>query len=142
MMTMASMPRIERLNYLFGGVLVVVCALTTHRDQALGAAVGVALTCLNFFFMNRLIGRWIDDAKRGDGVGSARVALIMPKMIGLMVAVVLCLKFLPIDAIFFVIGYSVFIVSILVEGVLSVLRPAPSDPDAPTGESSTPTSSS
>ncbi len=141
-MTLASMPRIERLNYLFGGLVIIVCALTTRRDQALGAAVGVALTCLNFFFMNRLIGRWIDDAKRGDGVGSARVALIMPKMIGLMVAVVLCLKFLPIDAIFFVIGYSVFIVSILVEGVLSVLRPAPSDPDAPTGESSTPTSSS
>lgn len=142
MMTMASMPRIERLNYLFGGVLVIVCALTTRRDQALGAAVGVALTCLNFAFMNRLIGRWIDDAKRGDGVGSTRVALIMPKMVGLMVAVVLCLKFLPIDAIFFVVGYSVFILSILVEGVLSVLRPAPSAPDAPPGESSTPTSSS
>lgn len=141
-MTMASMPRIERLNYLFGGVLVIVCALTTRRDQALGAAVGVALTCLNFAFMNRLIGRWIDDAKRGDGVGSTRVALIMPKMVGLMVAVVLCLKFLPIDAIFFVVGYSVFILSILVEGVLSVLRPAPSAPDAPPGESSTPTSSS
>lgn len=142
MMTMASMPRIERLNYLFGGVLIIVCALTTHRAQALGAAVGVALTCLNFAFMNRLIGRWIEDAKRGDGVGSARVALIMPKMVGLMVAVVLCLKFLPIDAVFFVIGYSVFIVSIVVEGVLSVLRPAPSSPDAPSGESSTPTSSS
>lgn len=141
-MTMASMPRIERLNYLFGGVLIIVCALTTHRAQALGAAVGVALTCLNFAFMNRLIGRWIEDAKRGDGVGSARVALIMPKMIGLMVAVVLCLKFLPIDAVFFVIGYSVFIVSIVVEGVLSVLRPAPPAPDAPSGESSTPTSSS
>jgi hypothetical protein len=142
MMTMASMPRIERLNYLFGGVLVIVCALTTRRDQALGAAVGVALTCLNFALMNRLIGRWIADAKRGDGVGSARVALIMPKMVGLMVAVVLCLRFLPIDAIFFVIGYSVFIVSIVVEGVLSVLRPAPTTPDAPSGESSTPTSSS
>lgn len=142
MMTMSSMPRIERLNYLFGGVLIIVCALTTHRAQALGAAVGVALTCLNFAFMNRLIGRWIEDAKRGDGVGSARVALIMPKMVGLMVAVVLCLRFLPIDAVFFVIGYSVFIVSIVVEGVLSVLRPAPAAPDAPSGESSTPTSSS
>lgn len=141
-MTMASMPRIERLNYLFGGIVVIVCAVTARRDQALGAAVGVALTCLNFFFMNRLIGRWIDDAKRGDGVGSARIALIMPKMIGLMVAVVLCLRFLPIDAIFFVIGYSVFVLSIVVEGVLSVLRPAPPAPDAPAGESSTPTSSS
>jgi hypothetical protein len=83
--TAAHLPRIERLNYLIGGVLVIVCALTvTHRAQALGAAVGVALTCLNFAFMNRLIGRWLEDAKRGDGVGSSRIALIMPKMAGLM----------------------------------------------------------
>lgn len=140
-MTMASMPRIERLNYLFGGVLIIVCTLATRRDQALGAAVGVALTCLNFAFMNRLIGRWIDDAKRGDGAGSNRIALIMPKMVALMGAVVLSLAYLPIDAIFFVLGYSVFVLSIMVEGVLSVLRPAPSTPDSP-DESSTPTSSS
>jgi len=141
-MNAGSLSRIERLNYLFGGILVIVCALTTRRDQALGAAVGVALTCLNFMFMNRLIGRWIEDAKKGDGTGSSRVALIMPKMVGLMIAVVLCLKFLPIDAIFFVVGYSVFIVSIVVEGVLSVLRPTPSTTDSNSGESSTPTSSS
>lgn len=141
-MTAGSLSRIERLNYLFGGIVVIVCALTTRRDQALGAAVGVALTCLNFLFMSRLIGRWIDDAKRGDGAGSSRVALIMPKMVGLMIAVVLCLKFLPIDAIFFVIGYSVFIVSIVVEGILTVVRPAPTATDPSSDESSTPTSSS
>ncbi|MEZ4403017.1 MAG: ATP synthase subunit I [Kofleriaceae bacterium] len=142
MLNAASLPRIERLNYLFGGVLVIVCALTTRRDQALGAAVGVALTCLNFAFMSRLIGRWLEDAKRGHGAGSNRIALIMPKMIGLMAAVVLSLSFLPIDPIFFVIGYSVFIASIVVEGVVSVLRPAPSPPDSSPDESTTPTSSS
>ena len=142
-MTAAHLPRIERLNYLIGGVLVIVCALTVNRNQALGAAVGVALTCLNFAFMSRLIGRWLEDAKRGDGVGSSRIALIMPKMALLMGAVVACLAFLPIDPIFFVIGYSIFIVSIVVEGVLSVVRPAPPAPDPSADESpSTPTSSS
>jgi hypothetical protein len=115
--------------------LVIVCALTVTRAQALGAAVGVALTCLNFAFMSRLIGRWLEDAKRGDGVGSSRIALIMPKMALLMGAVVACLAFLPIDPIFFVIGYSIFIVSIVVEGVLSVVRPAPPAPDASPDES-------
>lgn len=142
-MGLSSMPRIERLNFLFGGVLIIVCALLTRRDQALGVAVGVALTCLNFAFMNRLIGRWIEDAKRGDGVGSSRIALIAPKMVLLMGAVVLCLAFLPIDPVFFVVGYSVFIPSILVEGVVSMMRASSSTPDAPDpGESSTPTSSS
>ena len=102
-MGLSSMPRIERLNFLFGGLLVIACALLTRRDQALGAAVGVVLTCLNFAFMNRLIGRWIEDAKRGDGAGSSRIALIMPKMVLLMGAVVLCLAFLPIDPVFFVV---------------------------------------
>lgn len=142
-MTAAHLPRIERLNYLVGGIVVIVCALTTRRDQALGAAVGVALTCLNFAFMSRLVGKWLDDAKRGDGVGSSRIALIMPKMALLMGAVVLCLAFLPIDPIFFVVGYSIFIVSIVIEGVLSVVRPAPPAPDASSDESSsTPTSPS
>lgn len=142
-MKLSSMPRIERLNYLFGGGLIIACALLTRRDQALGVAVGVALTCLNFAFMNRLIGRWIEDAKRGDGYGTTRIALIMPKMVLLMGGVVLCLALLPIDAVFFIVGYSVFIPSIVVEGIVSIMREEPSTPDSPDqGESSTPTSSS
>jgi ATP synthase I chain len=134
-MDTSAIYRLERLNYVFGGIVVIVCAIATTRSQALGAAVGVALTCLNFWFLRRLVFRWTEDAKRGDGAGGTRVYLIMPKMIGLMVAVVLCLKFLPIDPIFFVIGYSVFIVSITVEGVLAIVRSSPPVADAPTGDS-------
>ncbi len=125
--------RIERLNYLFGGVLVIACAILARRqDQALGAAVGVALTCLNFAVLRRLVFKWTRSVKAGDERGSTRIYLILPKMIGLMGAVVLALTLLPIDSIFFVIGYSTFILSIVVAGAMAGLGPDSDDstPDA------------
>ena len=50
-MTPGNLQRIERLNYLLGGVMVIASALTQPRSMALGIAVGVALTCLNFFLL-------------------------------------------------------------------------------------------
>lgn len=131
-MDAASLTRIERLNYLFGGVLTIAVALFARRDQALGAAVGVALTCLNFALLRRLVFKWTASVKAGDERGSGRMFLILPKMVGMMGAVVLALWILPLDAIFFVIGYSVFIVSIVVEGILHATgSPAASSPVDP-----------
>jgi len=116
--------RIERLNYLFGGLLcIAVVFLATRRDQALGAAVGVALTCLNFALLRRLVFKWTSSVKEGDERGGTRIYLILPKMVGLMGAVVLALWLLPIDAVFFVVGYSVFILSIVVAGAMAGLGP-------------------
>lgn len=116
--------RIERLNYLFGGLLcIAVVIFAKHQAQALGAAVGVALTCLNFAFLRRLVFKWTSSVQAGDERGGTRIYLILPKMIGLMGAVVLSLWLLPIDAIFFVAGYSVFILSIVVAGAMAGLGP-------------------
>jgi hypothetical protein len=112
--------RIERFNYLFGGLLVIAAVIfSARRDQALGAAIGVALTCINFAVLRRLVVKWTQSVKTGDERGGTRIYLILPKMIGLMGAVVLALALLPIDAIYFVAGYSVFIVSIVVAGAMS-----------------------
>jgi len=119
-----NLRRIERLNYLLGGVLVIAAAVTQPQRVALGIAVGVALTCANFFVLRRLILRWTTEAAEGRS-SSASSLLVLPKMIGLMVAVVLCLAFLPINPVGFAIGYSVFVVSIFVEILLAALLPAP-----------------
>ncbi len=121
-MASPSILRIERWNYGIGGVLVIAAALTQPRDIALGVAVGVALTCLNFFVLRRLITRWTKDAAAGKA-GSAQI-LMMPKMLGLMAAVILALKFLPIDAVAFTVGFSIFMISIVVETFYSAFRPA------------------
>ena len=119
--------RIEKLNYALGGVLIIVCALLTRQDQALGAAVGVVLTCLNFALLRRLVFKWTSAVKAGDSAGSNRILLILPKMVALMGAVVLSLWLLPIDAIFFVVGYSIFIPAMIVGTVLDSPRPGAAD---------------
>ena len=113
-----SIHRIERLNYGLGALLVIVGALTQARDVALGLAVGVALTCANFYVLRKLVVKWTDDAAAGR-VRSTGVLLI-PKMMALMGAVILCLALLPIDAVAFVVGYSLFLISIAIETAIVV----------------------
>ena len=122
-MASPSILRIERINYALGGVLVVLAALTQSRPVALGVAVGVGLTCLNFNVLRRLVVKWTEDAAKGR-TGAAPM-LMMPKMVGLMVAVALAIFFLPIDPIAFTIGYSIFIISIVIDTTYSALRPEP-----------------
>lgn len=121
-----SLVRIERFNYALGGVLVIAAALTQPRAIALGILVGVALTCINFVMVRRLVFR--ATAEAAQGISSNRMMLMLPKMTLLMVAVALSLWFLPISAAAFAAGYSIFIVSILVESVHAALRPPTDTP--------------
>ena len=123
---MKSLARIMRMNYAFGAVLIILAALTQPRDIALGVAVGVALTCLNFFVLSKLIAKWTADAAAGKSGASSM--LLLPKMIGLMLAVVAALALLPIDAAGFAVGYSTFILSIMIEAVYSAIASAPPPP--------------
>lgn len=119
-MATPSMLRIERLNYVLGGILVIAAGLTQPKRIALGIAVGVALTCLNFFVLRRLVTKWTADAQQGK-TGAAPL-LMLPKMVGLMGAVAVSILVLPIDPIAFTIGYSLFIVSIVIDTTYSALK--------------------
>jgi hypothetical protein len=127
-MATPSILRIERINYAIGGVLVIAAALTQPQPIALGVAVGVLLTCLNFFVLRRLVTKWTRDAAQGR-TGSAPL-LMLPKMVGLMGAVAVAILLLPIDPIAFTVGYSIFIVSIVLDTSYAALK----DPDG-NGES-------
>ena len=124
-----SMVRIERLNYLLGAAVTLGALFVGTRSQVLGVAIGVALTCLHFTILRRLVFRWTADTAAGKA--SNRVVLIMPKMVALMAAVVLALMFLPISAVAFTIGYSVFVASIMIETIYSQLAPPPPGDPAP-----------
>ena len=122
---MASILRIERINYALGGALIVAAAVTQPRDVSLGVAIGVALTCLNFHILRRLITKWTVAAAKGES--SSAPMLMLPKMVGLMGAVALAILFLPIQPVAFIVGYSIFMVSIVIDTTLSALRPAATD---------------
>jgi hypothetical protein len=125
-----SIIRIERLNYGIGAALAIASLLTQNQAIALGVVVGVALTCLNFFVLRRLIVKWTTDAAKGK-TGHAPF-LMLPKMVGMMGAVAAAVLLLPINIIAFTVGYSIFIVSIIVETVYSSIIVGTSE-DAPNG---------
>jgi mannose/fructose/N-acetylgalactosamine-specific phosphotransferase system component IIC len=117
-----SVRRIERLNYVLGGLLVIAGALTQPKSIALGVAIGVALTCANFFVLSRLVTRWTAEVARaaeGGKTSGNSAYLMLPKMIALMGAVAVAILLLPIDPIAFTVGYSTFIVSIVIDCIYS-----------------------
>lgn len=127
-MASPSIRRIERLNYGIGAAVVALGALTQPRSIALGLAVGVALTCANFFVLRKLVIKWTRDAAAGRG-GNAPL-LMLPKMIALMGAVALAILVLPINVVAFTIGYSIFLISIVIEATYSALRTPDDEPSS------------
>jgi hypothetical protein len=120
---------VERLNYAIGGVLIIAAALMATQRQALGVAVGVALTCLNFLVLRGLVYKWTQAVKEGEP-SSGKAFLIMPKMLGMMAAVIVVILFLPVDAVAFLIGYSIFFPSMVIAGVIDAVRHAHTDPES------------
>jgi hypothetical protein len=128
-----SILRIERLNYGISAIAIVLALATQNPKITLGLTVGAGLTCLNFYVLRRLIVKWTAEAATGKG-GNASL-LMLPKMVGLMGAVAVAVLFLPIDIIAFAAGYSIFILSIVIETTYTALRPAAADPvgESPAG---------
>jgi len=124
-MASPSILRIERLNYGISAGVILVALVTQSRPVTLGLAVGAGLTCLNFYVLRRLIVKWTTEAARGKGGNSG--LLMLPKMVGLMGAVAAAVLLLPLDVVAFAIGYSIFIVSIIVETTYTALRPSAAD---------------
>jgi ATP synthase I chain len=137
-MASPSIHRIERLNYGLSGAFTLASLVTQSRAITLGLMIGAALTCINFYVLRRLIVKWTTEAAAGKSGNSA--LLMLPKMLGLMGACAVAILLLPINAIAFAAGYSIFIVSIMIEAIYSAIRPDPRDANAdPYGPSPAPT---
>jgi len=109
-----ALERIERLNYIFGALLIFLCVAITSSYFSLGVALGVVLTCVNFSIIRRLVNKLL--ASHPDKRGGTAFFFV-PKMGGILVAVALAIYFLPISAIGLGLGFSIFIVSIMVESI-------------------------
>jgi len=123
-MDRTSLSRIERMNYILGGVLVAAAGVLGTREQVLGALVGVVLCAVNFSLVVRIVEKMTAAA---SGQRSKATGLwLAPKLLVLMSAAALALFLLPISAAMLAAGFSVFLVSIGVETVRYVLR-SPAD---------------
>ncbi|HTJ46142.1 MAG TPA: hypothetical protein VL463_28750 [Kofleriaceae bacterium] len=124
-----TLRRIERLNYLFGIAMVLVSLAVASKAFVGGVMVGVAITCLNFAVMRALGSGLTKHVAAGGSPGKAMI--LLPKTIVLMAVVALALAFLPIDPLGFVMGFSIILLSITTEAVISIVRPpaATTSPD-------------
>jgi ATP synthase I chain len=121
-MDRTSLTRIERMNYILGGVLVALAGVLGTGEQVLGALVGVLLCALNFSLVVRLVQKMMHAAQGKPVQNRASAFLLAPKLLVLMGAAAAAVVFLPISPIMLAVGFSVFLVSIGVETVRYVLR--------------------
>jgi hypothetical protein len=122
-----SLRRIERLNYILGGVMVAAAPFFLGKEEALGVLVGVLLGAVNFSVLRRIVERWLTNASKGNHNSGF---FLIPKMMLLMGAVFAALFFLPISALFLAAGFSIFVISIAIETVRVILYP----PEVPNGD--------
>ena len=122
-MASPSIRRIERLNYGISAAVILVALLTQPRDVVLGVAVGAGLTCANFWVLRRIIVKWTGEVATGKAGNSS--LFMLPKMLVLMGAVAVAILVLPIDVVAFTVGYSIFIVSIVVDTLYASVRTEP-----------------
>ena len=124
-MASPSIRRIERLNYGISAAVILLALLTQPRDVVLGVAVGAGLTCANFWVLRRIIVKWTGEVATGKAGNSS--LFMLPKMLVLMGAVAVAILVLPIDVVAFTVGYSIFIVSIVVDTVYASVRTEPGE---------------
>jgi hypothetical protein len=124
-MASPSIRRIERLNYGISAGVILLALLTQPRDVVLGVAVGAGLTCANFWVLRRIVVKWTGEVATGKAGNSS--LFMLPKMLVLMGAVAVAILLLPIDAIAFTVGYSIFIVSILADTIYASVRTEPAE---------------
>jgi hypothetical protein len=114
----SSAIRIERLNYLLGGVVVLLALIFLERAQTLGLLVGVTLSCINFTMTRALVQRLIRSAPE-QRAGPALAFL--PKVFLVLGAVAAAIHFLPISPAWLGAGFSIFLVSMIIESVRFVI---------------------
>jgi hypothetical protein len=102
--------RIERINYLLTAVLGAIGLVFLETPYALGLVIGAAIASLHFTGL-----RWIVDRVR-TAPGQKRLAfgmLLVPHLLLTMAAVVLAMAYIPLSPGALLIGFSIFLISIV-----------------------------
>ena len=116
-MTTDPLSKISRANLVLGVTITAVAGLVWGLPGTLGAGVGAALACLNFWAIGRLGRRAVSRVESGVRGGAALAAGLLLKMTALFVMVWVAVRVIKLPALPFAMGMSVFVVSILLVGL-------------------------
>ena len=118
---------VERWTMILALVAIAASAFTMSRPMALGVSLGAALMVLNTWALRRIGQRVLRTFAR-PGLAILLFNLKMGLLLGLVYVVV---RYLPIDAIGFLVGVSVFPVAVVIAALLhAVQAPAQGEGDA------------
>ncbi|MCC6747655.1 MAG: ATP synthase subunit I [Deltaproteobacteria bacterium] len=113
---------IERLSLLLVVLATLVCLVAGHRPMSLGAGVGGLLAVANFFALRRLM---LGIVRSNHPPRQIVLTLLLLVKIGVLGgAIYLVMTRLPVDPKGMLLGVSVVVLSIFVEGFRTVLRGA------------------
>lgn len=126
---------LERWTLGLAAAVIAVSLLALPQRITLGVSIGAGLMCLNAWALRRIGLRAVRTADR-PGLS---LLLFIVKMTLLLGVLYLILRYLPVDAIGFIIGVSVFPVAALISALRSGLDAAgevqaDSAPSAPSGD--------
>lgn len=118
----ATVQRIERLSMLLVGVVTLASLLFWDLGITLGVALGGAIGTLNFYALRRLVQALAtgEDPRKQ----TVMVVLLTLKFGLLAAAIYLVVKLLPINPVALLVGVSIVVLSIFVEGFRSMVSKA------------------
>jgi hypothetical protein len=111
-----ALARIERANLILGVALTCIAGLLWGTAGTLGAGAGALIACLDFYVLGRLGARAVAQVRQGGSPWGLGLALI-GKMTGLFTLVFIAIRVVRLSVIPFALGFSVFVVSILMVGL-------------------------
>lgn len=126
---------VKRWTLLFSALVIGGALLCFGPRAQLGALLGAGLMLLNTWLLGRLGLRLFASISGGRLSVVAIVVLFNLKLAGLAVLCYLCVRYLPVDPVAFLVGVSVLPAAICARAVQHSLRPLPAaTPSAPAGE--------
>ena len=120
---MQAVQRIERLSLLLVALATLLSLLLGDRAITLGVGIGGVLAAINFYALGRIMHVILQGTNpRRQAVMAALLTL---KFAAIAAAIYLIIQYIPINAVAFLGGISVVVLSIFVEGFRTVfLQPA------------------
>jgi hypothetical protein len=108
--------RIERVNLILAALLTGLAGAIWGVRGAVAAGVGAGLACADFWLLVRIGSRLVESARSGNPSRGLSF-LLLGKTAALFALVFIAIAVLHLDAIPFALGFSVFVVSIMMLGL-------------------------
>jgi hypothetical protein len=112
----AVLARIERVNLILAALITALAGALWGVRGAIAAGAGAALACADFWLLVRIGGRLVASAREGNPSRGLSFLLI-GKTMALFALVFIAIGVLHLEAIPFALGFSVFVVSIMMLGL-------------------------